>query len=213
MLPGPGSGRLRAAALLVVATHVLASAATLVCLRPGLPMPGSEPAERAAWIASHRALWSLGWGTWQLAAVCLIVLYAMLLWRWSEEHPCLAAELFVVAVGGLGFDMYGQFLAIETLPTLRGDRFAALESWVGTLTARWGNIGYTWGGAGVVWLGLHEAPVIVTVAGVVMSLGGLALAISELSDTPLGLVASTAVLMSAVIVWAGGIAWWLRRAS
>ena len=207
------SPRTRLAAWLVVGTHIVASAATLLCLCPGLPMPGSEPAARAAWIASHRALWSVGWGTWQVAAACLIVFYAMLLWRWSDRHPCLAAELIVVAVGGLVSDMYGQFLATDVLPTLDGDNFVALEGVVGSLTARWGNLGYTFGGMGVVWLGAHEAPRAVTGAGIAMSAGGLALVLAEAADTSLGLVGATALLMSAVIAWAGGIAWWLRRAS
>src|SRR6185436_5230896 len=125
-------------AWLAVATHVVASAAMLLLLREGLP-PASG-AERIAYIAAHRAAWTIGWLTWQLAVVSLIALYAVLARRLGGPLPLPA---LAIGTAGAAIDIATNVRYIVILPRLGGDAFALLDRELEAMTGYAANGLYT----------------------------------------------------------------------
>jgi hypothetical protein len=116
-----------------VAVHVVGLIVALVGMRPGSPVVSLE--ERLAYLASHPAGWSLGWGLWMLCALALVAFLAAL--RPHAEWPETAALAVTFCAVGAGVDFLCDIGQIVVLPTLASARpfqpalFAVWERWLG----------------------------------------------------------------------------------
>src|SRR5688572_26146548 len=85
------------AAYAAAALNLLAAVLMLAVLRPGLPVEGSRPADRLAYLVDHRAAWWIGWLSWHAAAISLVAFYIGLAGQWRDRAPILTALALVCA--------------------------------------------------------------------------------------------------------------------
>lgn len=192
-------------AWLAVATHVVASAAMLLLLREGLP-PASG-AERIAYIAAHRAAWTIGWLTWQLAVVSLIALYAVLARRLGGPLPLPA---LAIGTAGAAIDIATNVRYIVILPRLGGDAFALLDRELEAMTGYAANGLYTLAFVLFVIAGRCVLPRLANALAVPVALSGFALAIGALLHDARIEFVSSAILFPLFTLWTILIARWLR---
>jgi hypothetical protein len=192
-------------AWLAVATHVVASAAMLLLLREGLP-PASD-AERIAFIATHRAGWTAGWLTWQLAVVSLVALYAVLARRLGGPLPLPALAL---GTAGAAIDIATNVRYIVVLPRLGGDAFALLDRELEAMTGYAANGLYTLAFVLFAIAGRCVMPRLANVLAVPVALSGFALAIGALLHDARTELVSSAILFPLFTLWTILIARWLR---
>lgn len=192
-------------AWLAVATHLVASAAMLLLLREGLP-PASD-AERIAFIAAHRAGWTAGWLTWQLAVVSLIALYAVLARRLGGSLPLTA---LAIGTAGAAIDIATNVRYIVILPRLSGDAFALLDRELEAMTGYAANGLYTLAFVLFVIAGRVVLPRLANALAIPIAISGFALAIGALlHDARIELI-SSAILFPLFTLWTILIARWLR---
>lgn len=192
-------------AWLAVATHVVASAAMLLLLREGLP-PASD-AERIAFISAHRAAWTIGWLTWQLAVVSLIALYAVLAKRFGGPLPLAA---LAIATAGAAIDIATNVRYIVILPRLNGEAFALLDRELEAMTGYAANGLYTLAFVLFAIAGRYELPRLANVLATPIAISGFALAIGAMLHHAPAEIVSSAILFPLFTLWTILIARWLR---
>jgi hypothetical protein len=193
-------------AWLAAATHVVASAAMLFLLREGLP--GFDEAHRLAYLDAHRAAWTLGWMTWQLAVVSLIALYAVLALRFGGV---LSVTAMAAATAGMAIDIATQMRYIAVLPAVHGEAFALLDRELEMLTGYAANGLYTLGFALLVLAGFRAMPKISLVLAIPVTVSGFALSAAALMHDARWEVSTSAVLFPLFTLWIVVIALWLRK--
>lgn len=183
-------------AWLAAATHVIASLAMLVWLRGGLP--GAPDDVRAGYIATHRAAWIGGWLLWQLAAVSLIALYAVLALRFRGVLSIVAMS---AAAAGLSLD-----IACESR-YMAGSLDRELEVLIG-----YGANGlYTLAFALLVVAGWRVLPKFALALAAPVIASGVALAIASLQHDARLETITSAILFPAFTLWIVVVALWLRK--
>jgi hypothetical protein len=212
----------RAAALAVAASHLVAGIAAVVFIRPG-----REPeavAERAAFVAEHATAWAAAWLAFTVAAVTLLWLAVALRRRLDPERTSSTLELAVALVGlGAALEIAGHCISAGVLPALAGNApvdagvlasYRAVERGLDFVMSVGGQLGFALGVLLLV-VELHRRALVhrgVTVLGFVnVGFGGLLLAAGAAGSAKAGAGAATAVLVTVI---AFGIALsrsaWLR---
>lgn len=193
-------------AWLAAAAHLVASAAMLFLLRPGLP--GVAEDERLAYMATHRIAWLGGWLVWQVTAILLIALYAVLALRFRGVLSIVAVG---VAVAGLSIDVSCEAKYMGVLPNLTGDAFAALDRELEVLIGYAANGLYSVALALLLIAGWRALPKSVLALGVPVVVSGFALSIASMwHDARLETITS-AILFSLFTLWIVLVALWLRK--
>jgi hypothetical protein len=98
-----------------VIVHALALILSVVGLRPGSPLV--EVPERLHYLSGHPLAWSLGWGSWMLCTLTLIVFFAALAEHLPEKSGAAPLAVVLSAVGG-GIDLFCDVIYITVLPEL-----------------------------------------------------------------------------------------------
>jgi hypothetical protein len=201
-------------AYLTAALNLAAALLMLSTLKPGLPVSGSLPADRIAFIERNKGLWWAGWLVWHAAAISLVLFFLVLAGRFRGRAPVLCAAAVVVSVVGLAADLSAEAIYMGVVPELRGNEFHAAEIVGGILTGYLGNGLYTVAGILLTWSGARELPRSLLGLALPTWGAGLCLSASSLLHSADGQLWSTAVLMPLFVLWAALVGWWLsHRAS
>lgn len=193
-------------AWIAAAAHVAAAVAMLALLRAGLPPAPDD--ERIAYIATHRAAWTAGWLSWQLAVISLIALYAVLAQRLGGALPLAG---LAIGTAGASIDVATQMRFIVVLPQLRGEAFALLDRELEAMTGYAANGLYTLGFVLFAIAGWRVMPRLANMLVAPIAVSGFALAIAALMHHALGEIVSSAILFPSFTLWTIAIAQWLRR--
>jgi hypothetical protein len=191
-----------------VAAHLVASAAMLFLLREGLP-PASDD-ERIAYITAHRAAWTSGWITWQVAILSLIALYAVVAER---LRGALAWTALAITTVGAAIDLTTNIRYIVLLPELSGAPFALFDRELEMMTGYAANGLYSISLVIFTVIGRQTLPRLAMPLGAIAAAGGFALAIGALLHNAWMAIVSSAVLFPAFILWTIVIARWLRKSA
>jgi hypothetical protein len=183
-------------AFFAAAAHLVAAAAMLLVLRHGLP-PASADA-RLDYMQLHRGLWTLGWMSWQLAAISLIALYAVLALRF---RGALSVAAMCLAAAGLSIDW-----VCETRYML-----LSVDPEVDALIGYAANGLYTIALALLVVAGFDELPRRARVIAAPIVGSGLGLAVASLLGADETAIAASAILFPLLVVWLMMIGLWLRN--
>jgi small multidrug resistance pump len=186
--------RLRDAAAPVCATlNAVAALALVAVLRPGTEVV-PDPADRAAFIASHPVVWRAGWSFWIAAALSLLAFYAW--WGAGLRRPLWARAAFLVAAAGVVCDLSAESLFIGWLP----DRIGAVQRLGSVLTGGAANGLYTVAGVMLtVQTETLRGPIRIW-AWTVWTAGFL-LTATTLAGSVLGMTISAAALMTLFCPW------------
>jgi hypothetical protein len=186
-----------------VAAHLAASAAMLLLLREGLPPASND--ERIAYITAHRAAWTIGWLTWQIAIVSLILLYTVVAARLRAP---LAWAALAITTAGAAIDFATNVRYIVVLPQLRGDAFALFDRELESMTGYAANGLYS---VSLVMLAILGRRVLPGFAfAMIAAAGGFGLAVGAIVHHPMTALVSSVILFPAFIVWTILIGRWLR---
>lgn len=199
------------AAFIAAGLNLIAALAIVTVLRPGLPGPEGSVELRRAYVLEHPALWSLGWLTWHAAAIGLLAFYVGLAGLWLNRAPVRCVLGMLAGCAGLAVDLSGQALYLGLPRWLDVPGFALLERAALMLTGYVGNGLYTLGGVLITWAGAAEMPRGLMWLSVPVWLAGVALSVASLSQSPVGQIASTAILMPTLVLWMTLVGRWLRR--
>jgi hypothetical protein len=194
-------------AWIAAAAHVVAAAFMLSFLREALP-PAADDA-RIAYIAVHRAAWTAGWLSWQLAVITLIALYAVLAKRIGGTIPLAA---LAIGTAGASIDVATQMRYLVILPQLRDDAFALLDRELEAMTGYAANGLYTLAFVLFVLAGWKTMPRLANLLAPPIAVSGFALALFALLHHSTGEIVSTAILFPLFTLWTILIARWLRNA-
>ena len=193
-------------AWLAAVTHVFAALGMLFLLRAGLPGPQEDA--RLAYIASHRAAWMGGWLLWQLAAVSLMALYAVLALRF---RGVLSAAAMALGAAGISLDIASESRYMAVLPSLRGDAFAMLDRELEVLIGYGANGLYTLAFVLLVIAGWRAMPAAARALAIPVALSGFALAFASLQHDARLETITSAILFPLFTLWIVVIALWLRQ--
>src|SRR3954454_3552382 len=138
---GPRSAALTA--YVAAGVHVVAAAAMLLALQPGLPVAGSVLATRLAYVSAHMTAWCLGWLVWHAADFTLLPLYLALAAHWKRWAPLRCGLVLLLAAAGLAVDLGAQAVYMGVAPRLGPEPFAVAEQVAGVLTGYVANGLYT----------------------------------------------------------------------
>jgi hypothetical protein len=186
------------------AAHLVAAAAMLVLLRPGLP--GFPEDARLAHMQGGG--WAAGWVLWHVAAMSLIAFYIVLALRFKGV---LSMTAVAIATAGLTLDISCEAKYIGILPQLRGDEFEKLDRELEVLIGYAANGLYTVAFVLLVIAGRRVLPKLALMLSGVVAGSGIALALASLRHDPRLATLTSAVLFSSLIVWIALIARWLRN--
>lgn len=192
-------------AWLAAATHAAAAAALLFLLRPGLP--GFAEEERLAYMASHRAAWLGGWMMWQIAAVSVVALYAVLALRF---RGVLSAVAMAAATAAVTLDIACEARYMAVLPELRGDDFARLDRELEVLIGYGANGLYTLAFVLLVIAGWRALPKTALALAGPVAASGLALSLASLQGNARLETIASAILFPLFTLWTVVVALWLR---
>ncbi len=193
-------------AWLAAATHIIASLAMLLLLRRGLP--GFAIEERLAYIASHRAVWMVGWLLWQIAAISLLAFYGVLALRF---RGVLSIAAMATATAGLAIDFICESRYMGVLPDLRGDAFAALDRELEVLIGYAANGLYTVALVLFVIAGWRQLPKAALALAGPVTASGFALALASLAHNARLELITSAILFPLFTLWVIVVGLWLRR--
>ena len=186
-----------------VLVHLLALGLALVGLRPGSPLFALE--DRLAYLAGHRALWSLGWAAWMLCTLALIAFFAALVRAAPGDGLRLALG---ISLAGGAVDLCCDLVQM-TLPALADEPpparlFRTLERVAGAGGLVVANGGYTLATL-LATLGLRGSPglspLVVPAGWGVFAFGAL-LVVAGLTDVTLLAVLATGPTMALFCTWA-----------
>jgi hypothetical protein len=194
--------------------HVLAAAAMLVLLQPGLPVAGSALADRMAYVSQRTAAWWLGWLTWHAADLALLAFFVALAGRWGRRAPVRCGLALLLAGAGVPADISAQAIYMGVAPRLGPEPFGVAEAVAGLLTGYVANGLYTVAGMLLVWAGAAELPACLVALSLPVWAAGLGLCAASLAASPGGQFWSVAVLMPSFVLWTLLMGRWLSaRAS
>jgi hypothetical protein len=205
----------KAAPWICVATHVAALGALAFYLRPGTQSV-SDMAARATYVSTFFVPWSIGWGTWMVAAASLVGFYAS--WggyvvlstessasahdsRKVRTLTCTAAVL--IAALGMACDFAGEASLILRLTEHAKDDLAAfirVERQFTILSAGAANGLYTIGGI-LLTLVTPNLPRWVRWLMWLTWVAGIAMTVAAVANSVPGLMVFTAALFPPFLVW------------
>ncbi len=215
--------RLRVAARLALATHLLAGVAMATILRHGLetnPVLG----DRVRFIADHVVLWRVAWLSWSVAAVSILYFFASFVSAHGTPpvDPASGRGLvLMLAVVAVSTDLTAEVIEIGVAPGLARQAVAEMAGTdashsTATLFATFHRTSVMLSGFlanglySVIALvltvvGRREYPKWVSWAGVGVGVAGILLSVACLMDSVGGMVWSNVALLPLLLVWLAGI--------
>lgn len=216
--------RLRVAAWLALAVHLVAGLALAVILRQGLETNPILEA-RLTFLVEHTLLWVGGWLTWNAAAISILYFYAALTWAHATDGKTATTPLtFAVILSAIGVaaDLSAEVIEMGVLPDLarqalieagRGvgqmtaaSTFLALHRTAVVLTGYLANGLYTSSAILLTYSTCHAYPRWVWMAGVGVGVSGLALSGASLVGSVTGMYVANVVLVPCIVLWQAGVA-------
>ncbi len=182
----------RAAPYLCAALHATAAAGTLLLLRGGSEAV-TDMHQRTRYLVEHPDHWRAGWFLWMLAALSLAGFYA---WWGARVNAILPVA---IAALGLACDFAGESIFIGWLPAPD----SSLHRAASLLTGAAGNGFYT---IAAIMLTLSTPSLPFRGWAWLAWASGIALTIFSITDSPSGVVASSAALMILFIPWVAAMA-------
>jgi hypothetical protein len=215
-----GHGLVRAAPWICIALHLTGSLAFLFLSQGTLAQ--SNQGLRAAYIASHVTVWSIGWFLWMLSAMSFVGFCA---WWGSylvnvsaviggspvadktDRRAACATTAVLVAASGTIFDFSGEgalaLILVERAAPWNAAGFVSAERAFTLLSAGAANLLYTIAGI-LLTLATPKLPTWIRTLMWITWLAGIAMAVAAVFDNVAGLVVSSIVLFPLMFTW---IAW------
>ncbi|HEY2932589.1 MAG TPA: hypothetical protein VGK99_12665 [Acidobacteriota bacterium] len=214
MIPEISPRHAAAAAYAAAAFNLIAAAAMLVLLRPGMPLEGSLLADRMEFVHAHRIIWWTGWLIWHAAAVSLIAFYVGFAAVAARHTPLLSVLAILCAVAGLAADLAAEAFYMGLAPEIEPQYFPAVERAAGLLTGYAANGLYALAGILLTFGAARELPSPLVWFSIPVWSSALALSATTLAGSARGQFWSTALLMPLFVVWTWLVGRWLSsRAS
>jgi hypothetical protein len=193
---------------LCAAIHTLGVLAILLLLRPGLQTQ-PDVIQRATYIAEHSAVWSIGWVTWMLCALSLILFYAW--WGCRLIRPIIATIAVLLtgfgSVCDLSSEAFSSVAQVELARQAIADpskfdsaRFTARENYTVLLTAGAANFLYVVAGILLTW-STKNLPRPIALAMWATWIAGLWMTLAACLGHVPGIYASTAITIPLLICW------------
>ena len=188
--------------------HTAGAAAMLLLLRGGLP--GSPEEERLAYMATHRAAWLAGWFVWQIAAVSVVALYAVLALRF---RGVLSVTAMVATAAAIALDFSAESRYMGVLPTLHGEAFARLDRELEVEIGYAANGLYTLAFVLLVVAGWRVLPKAALALAGPVAAAGFGLALASLAGNVRLEIGASALLFPLFTLWTIIVALWLRKSA
>jgi hypothetical protein len=203
--------RLRRAAWLAFAAHLVAGAAMALVLRHGLET-NADLADRLRFVARHRLAWTVGWLSWTVAAATILLFYA----RFAGAHRTRAVPMAPLraavwlTIPAVAADWTAQAVEMLMLPGLaRSTNTAGFLAWhraAVLLTGFLANGLYTTSALLLVWASRRAYPRWIQAAGFGVVAGGSALSAAAWVGSASGMLAANVVLVPCLLAWLSGVA-------
>ena len=202
---------LRRAAVIAFCTHLIAGLSMAFVLRRGLETT-PDLRERLLFLIHHRALWTLSWLTWTLAAVAILYFYL----AFAAEHQRQFHFAVFLTVAALGPDLAAQAIEIGVLPSLAlhvnstntgQELFLILHRVAVMLSGFTANGLYSATALILAWSARQAYPAWVSIVGVAVGVSGMALSVAALLDSAAGMFWTNVFLIPAILLWLFGVAW------
>ena len=216
--------RLRFAAWLAVAVHLLAGVAMATVLRLGLDTTSDLPI-RLRFLVESTPLWIGGWLTWNLAALSILYFYLAFAAAHATEKDAPITPLAfaaVLSIVGMAADLAAEAIEMGVLPGLARQALDAMARGVDQSTAAaaffafhrtavvmtgyLANGLYTLSAIVLAWSTRRSYPQWVWMAGLGVGLSGLALSCASLANSVEGMFWSNVALVPCIVLWQLGVA-------
>lgn len=215
--------RLRVAARIALATHLLAGLAMATILRHGLETnPVLE--DRVRFMADHVVLWRVAWLSWSMAAVSILYFFASFI----AAHATPLADpaggrglILMLAVVAVATDLTAEAIEIGVAPGLAQQAvaemagtgasqsaatlFVAFHRTSVMLSGFLANGLYSVVALVLSVVGRRQYPKWVSWAGVGVGVAGILLSVACLLDSVGGMVWSNVALVPLLLVWLAGV--------
>jgi hypothetical protein len=195
--------RLQRAALVALGVHLLGGLSMAFVLGRGLET-NPDLHDRMAFLVNHRMLWTFAWLTWTAAGPAILYFYMAL----SDAHPPSPKIAVFFTVVALAPDLAGQAIEMGVLPSLTSpELFLILSRTATVLSGYLANGLYSLTALMLVWTSRIVYPRWVSVAGSTVGAAGFALSVAVLMESVRGMFWTTVILVPALLVWLGGVAY------
>jgi hypothetical protein len=195
--------RLRRAAVVAFCAHLIAGVSMAFVLRRGLETT-QDLHERLSFLINHRALWTLGWLAWTVAAITILYFYV----AFAEVHQRSSHFAVFLTVAALGPDLAAQSIEIGVLPqvAIHSDLFLPLHRVAIMLSGFAANGLYSATAFILAWGARRAYPAWVSVLGIAVGVFGTALSVAALLDSTAGMFWTNVFLVPAILLWLLGVA-------
>lgn len=199
------------AAWLAFAVHLMAGIAMAAILRHGLET-NADLLDRLRFVARHRALWTVGWLSWTLAALTILRFYARLAAACPPRtrFPSLPRTAVWLTIPAVAADWSAQAIEVLVLPTpalaVNTAVFLAWHRAAVFLTGFLANGLYTTAAVLLVWASRHVYPRWIRIAGFGVGIGGYVLSAAAWVGSAAGMLWANVVLVPSLLVWLAGVA-------
>jgi hypothetical protein len=160
--------------------------------------------DRMAFLVNHRMLWTFAWLSWTVAGPAILYFYMAL----SDAHPSSPKIAVFFTVAALAPDLAGQAIEIGVLPGVSSpELFLTFSRTATVLSGYLANGLYSLAALMLVWSSRVVYPKWVSVSGFTVGVVGFALSVAVLMESVRGMFWTNAVLVPALLVWLGGVAY------
>ena len=195
--------RLQRAALVALGVHLLGGLSMAFVLGRGLET-NPDLHDRMAFLVNHRMLWTFAWLSWTVAGPAILYFYMAL----SDAHPSSPKIAVFFTVAALAPDLAGQAIEIGVLPGVTSPELFLTFSRTATMLSGYlANGLYSLTALMLVWTSRIVYPRWVSVPGFTVGAAGFALSVAVLMDSVRGMFWANALLVPALLVWLGGVAY------
>ena len=195
--------RLQRAALIALGVHLLGGLSMAFVLGRGLET-NPDLHDRMAFLANHRMLWTFAWLTWTVAGPAILYFYMAL----CDAHPSSPKIAVFFTVAALAPDLAGQAIEIGVLPGVTSpELFLPLSRTATMLSGYLANGLYSLTALMLVTTSRIVYPRWVSVFGFTVGVAGFALSVAVLMESVRGMFWTNVVLVPALLVWLGGVAY------
>src|SRR5262249_22488993 len=188
---------------IALCAHLVAGVSMAFVLRRGVETT-PDLHERLTFLINHRALWTLGWLAWTVAAITILYFYV----AFAEVHQRSSHFAVFLTVAALGPDLAAQSLEIGVLPQLaiHSDLFLTLHRVAVMLSGFAANGLYSATALILAWAARSAYPAWVSGVGIAVGVIGIALSVAALLDSTAGMFWTNVFLVPAILGWLLGVA-------
>jgi len=190
--------RLRYAAILAIATHLIAGLAMVFVLRRGLETTADLPA-RLAFLVNHRTAWTLAWLAWTVSAPAILYFYI----AFADAHQISSRVPIYLTVAAIACDLSAQAIEIGVLPSLvaNAELFLSFHRVAVMLSGYLANGLYSIVAVYLTFAARAAYPLWVSTAGTFVGVFGLALSVAALADSAAGMFWTNVFLIPSLLLW------------